>query len=124
MRCGVHLIHSYSAGLASRLASLAVTAADPSYPGAHSTISAAGSSVLAAFFGDRAEIDVTSDALPGTVRSFASYRPIATEAGLSRRYAGRHTPLDDAAGLQRGAHVAPKRVRAFQIPGFWLRLAG
>src|SRR2546425_11906368 len=36
----------------------------------------------------------TSDALPGTVRSFASYRAIATEAGLSRIYAGQHTPLD------------------------------
>src|SRR2546429_8395806 len=81
MRCGVHLIHSYSAGLASRLASLAVTAADPSFPGAHSTISAAGSSVLFAFFGERAEIDVTSDALPGIVRAFTSYRAIATEAG-------------------------------------------
>src|SRR2546429_4422807 len=112
MRCGVHLIHSYSGGLASRLASLAVTAADPSYPGAHSTISAAGSSVLAAFFGDRAEIDVTSDALPGTVRSFASYRAIATEAGLSPTYARQATPPHAAAGQHPGAHGAPQGLRA------------
>src|SRR5206468_8750321 len=32
---------------------LAVTAADPSYPGAHSTISAAGANVLSAFFGNQ-----------------------------------------------------------------------
>ncbi len=85
---------------------LAVTAADPSYPGAHSTISAAGASVLTAFFGDDGRIDVTSDALPGTVRSFASYHAIATEAGLSRIYAGQHTPLDDVAGQLLGAQVA------------------
>jgi len=48
----------------------------------------------------------TSDALPGTVRSFASYRAIATEAGLSRIYAGQHTPLDDVAGQLLGTQVA------------------
>src|SRR2546430_8886225 len=112
MRWGVHLIHSYSAGLASGLASLAVTAADPSYPGAHSTISAAGSSVLAAFFGDRAEIDVTSDALPGTVRSFASYRAIATEAGLHRPYPRQHTPPHPPAGPPPGPTARPPEIRA------------
>jgi hypothetical protein len=35
--------------------------------GAHSTISAAGASVLSAFFGEDGRIDVTSDALPGTM---------------------------------------------------------
>jgi len=85
---------------------LAVTAADPSYPGAHSTISAAGARVLSAFFGGDGQVDVTSDALPGTVRSFASYHAIATEAGLSRIYAGQHTPLDDVAGQLLGTQVA------------------
>jgi len=85
---------------------LAVTAADPSYPGAHSTVSAAGASVLSAFFGGDGQIDVTSDALPGSVRTFASYSAIATEAGLSRIYAGQHTPLDDAAGQHLGTQVA------------------
>ena len=85
---------------------LAVTAPDPSYPGAHSTISAAGASVLSAFFDGDGRIDVTSDALPGTVRSITSYRAIATEAGLSRIYAGQHTPLDDVAGQLLGAQDA------------------
>ena len=98
--------------------SLAVTAADPSFPGAHSTISAAGSSVLFAFFGERAEIDVTSDALPETVRTFTSYRAIATEAGLSRIYAGQHTPLDDAAGQQLGTQVAQFVMRTSKSQDF------
>jgi membrane-associated phospholipid phosphatase len=85
---------------------LAVTAADPSYPGAHSTISAAGAAVLAAFFGNRDEIQVSSPALPGVTRSFGSYSAVATEAGLSRIFAGQHTRLDHVAGLRLGHDVA------------------
>jgi len=102
---------------------LAVTAADPSYPGAHSTVSAAGASVLSAFFGDRAEFDVTSDALPGIVRAFPSYRAIATEAGLSRIYAGQHTPLDDAAGQQLGTQVAQFMLQSSKSENFGARTA-
>ena len=85
---------------------LAVTAADPSYPGAHSTISAAGAAVLSAFFGNRDEIQVSSSALPGVVRTFDRYSDVATEAGLSRIFAGQHTRLDHVAGLQLGRDVA------------------
>jgi membrane-associated phospholipid phosphatase len=85
---------------------LAVTAADPSYPGAHSTISAAGAAVLATFFGNRDEIQVSSPALPGAVRTFRSYSDVATEAGLSRIYAGQHTRIDHVAGLHLGSNVA------------------
>jgi membrane-associated phospholipid phosphatase len=85
---------------------LAVTAADPSYPGAHSTISAAGATVLAAFFGNRDQIDVTSSALPGTVRTFDSYSAVATEAGLSRIFAGQHFRFDHVEGLELGHDVA------------------
>src|SRR5207247_9141865 len=52
---------------------LAVTAADPSYPGAHSTISATGATALSAFFGNQDQISVTSDVLPGVVRTFTNY---------------------------------------------------
>ena len=85
---------------------LAVTAADPSYPGAHSTISAAGAAVLAAFFGDRDQIQVATGFLPGVVRNFGSYSDVATEAGLSRIFAGQHTRLDHVAGLTLGHDVA------------------
>jgi len=85
---------------------LANTAADPSYPGAHSTMSAAGATVLAAFFGNRDEIQVASSALPGTVRTFNSYSDVATEAGLSRIFAGQHFRFDHVAGLDLGHDVA------------------
>jgi membrane-associated phospholipid phosphatase len=85
---------------------LAVTAPDPSYPGAHSTISAAGAAVLAAFFGNRDEIQVTSPASPGVLRTFRSYSDVAAEAGLSRIYAGQHTRIDHVAGLHLGSNVA------------------
>jgi hypothetical protein len=82
------------------------TPADPSYPGAHSTISAAGADVLASFFGDQQLFGVTSPALPGVTRSFDSFSAAANEAGLSRIYAGVHTRLDHVAGLTLGHDVA------------------
>ncbi|HEX6555351.1 MAG TPA: vanadium-dependent haloperoxidase [Ktedonobacteraceae bacterium] len=92
---------------------LAVTAADPSYPGAHSTISAAGATVLSAYFSNRDQIRVTSDVLPGPVRTFDSYTDVATEAGLSRIFAGQHTRIDHVAGLELGHDVAQ-----FVLPHF------
>src|SRR5690242_4130795 len=97
---------------------LATTAPDPSYPGAHSTVSAGGAAVLSAFFGGDRSIDVTSDALPGTVRSFTSYHAIAVEAGLSRIYAGQHTPLDDASGQALGAAIAQFVLRSARSADF------
>jgi membrane-associated phospholipid phosphatase len=83
-----------------------LTASDPSYPGAHSAISAAGAVVLTSFFGKHDPIKVTSDVLPGVVRTFASYRAAATEAGLSRIYGGVHFRFDHEAGLKLGQDVA------------------
>ncbi len=85
---------------------LATTPADPSYPGAHSVISAAGATVLSSFFGKHDQIQVTSDVVKGTVRTFDSYEAVATEAGLSRIFAGVHTRLDHESGLELGRDVA------------------
>ena len=85
---------------------LATTALDPTYPGAHSTISAAGALILSRFFGNDNRITVTSDVLPGAVRTFDSYHDIAIEAGLSRIYAGQHTRIDHQAGVVLGTDVA------------------
>jgi membrane-associated phospholipid phosphatase len=82
------------------------TAADPSYPGAHSTISAAGADVLGSFYGDKQHFSLTSPALPGVTRSFSSFSAAAEEAGLSRIYSGQHTRLDHVAGLALGHDVA------------------
>src|SRR5256886_11612609 len=85
---------------------LAITAADPSYPGAHSTMSATRATVLSAFFGNQDQISVTSDVPPGVVRTFTNYNDVATEAGLSRIFAGQHTRIDHEAGLALGHAVA------------------
>ena len=82
---------------------LAVTAADPSYPGAHSAISQAAATVLTAFYGHRRQLAIT---LNGTTRTFANFQAAANEAGLSRIYAGQHTRLDHEAGQRLGARVA------------------
>jgi membrane-associated phospholipid phosphatase len=85
---------------------LSPTAPDPSYPSAHGVISGAGAAVLSAFFGNQDRIRLTSDVVPGPVRTFASYTDVATEAGLSRIYAGQHTRIDIEVGSQLGQAVA------------------
>src|SRR5579864_5130224 len=92
---------------------LAVTALDPAYPSAHGVISGAGAAVLSAFFGNQDQIRLTSDVLPGVVRTFASYNDVATEAGLSRIYAGQHTRIDIEVGSELGHNVAQ-----FVLPHF------
>jgi membrane-associated phospholipid phosphatase len=85
---------------------LAVTAPDPSYPGAHATISEAAATVLSDFFGDHQHLTVTSDGDPGVTRSFGSFQAAANEATLSRIFAGQHTMIDLVAGQQLGHQVA------------------
>jgi membrane-associated phospholipid phosphatase len=82
------------------------TAPDPSYPGAHSTISFAGAEVLRFFFGDKFVFDVTSESLQGVKRHFGRFSAAAQEAGLSRIYAGQHFRTDHIAGKVLGRQVA------------------
>jgi hypothetical protein len=83
------------------------TAADPSYPGAHATISAGGAFVLNAVFGNQPfHLNVTSEVLPGVVRSFDSFAAVENEASLSRVYAGQHFRSDENAGERLGSAVA------------------
>jgi hypothetical protein len=81
------------------------TPADPSYPGAHSVISASSAEILAAAFGDQLHYSVTSEVLPGVTRSFDSFSAAAAEAGLSRTLAGVHTHSDDVSGQTLGRDV-------------------
>ena len=85
---------------------LSATAPDPSYPGAHATISAAGADVLAAVYGNDFAFTVTSPALPGVERSFVSFSEAAQEASASRIFNGNHTRLDEVAGEDLGHDVA------------------
>ena len=82
------------------------TTPDPSYPGAHAVISAAGAEVLISFFHkDHFEFSVTSEVMAG-VRSFTSFSAAAEEATLSRIFAGVHFLLDLTSGRRLGDDVA------------------
>jgi PAP2 superfamily len=93
------------------------TAADPSYPGAHATISGGAAFVLGAVFGEKPfPLNVTSEVLPGVVRSFDNFAAVANEASLSRIYAGQHFRSDENAGEKLGGAVADFVVEKFLTP--------
>ena len=93
------------------------TAADPSYPGAHATISAGAAFVLGAVFGEkRFPLNVTSEVLPGVIRSFDDFAAVENEASLSRIYAGQHFRSDENAGEKLGSAVADFVVDNFLTP--------
>jgi hypothetical protein len=85
---------------------LAATAPDPSYPGAHATVSETAAVTLADFFGtDRFAFSLTNSTVPGVVRSFASFSQAADEASASRIFAGQHFRYDEEAGQALGRRV-------------------
>jgi hypothetical protein len=92
---------------------LTPTAADPSYPGAHSALSTAAATALTAFYSTHQPVAVTAATAPGVTRSFPSLDAAANEAGLSRIWSGQHTRLDHQAGQQLGRQVATEVLHAF-----------
>jgi hypothetical protein len=93
------------------------TTPDPSYPGAHAVISAAGAAVLISFFHhDRLSFQVTSEVMPGVERAFDSFSDAAQEATLSRIFAGVHFSFDLTHGQRLGRQVAEFVVDNFLTP--------
>ncbi len=79
----------------------------PSYVSGHSSFSSAGSRILELYFRtDDIEFTVTSDGLPGAVRSFKKLSECRNEIGLSRLYGGIHVRVDDVEGRNCGRKVA------------------
>ena len=94
------------------------TTPDPSYPGAHAVISAAGATVLISFFEkDHFDFNVTSEVLPGAERSFERFSAAAKEATLSRIFAGVHFRFDLTTGQRLGREVAHLVVDDLLTPG-------
>jgi len=86
---------------------LSKTPADPSYPGAHATISETGATVLSSFFhSDAQALTVTSEVMPGVTRQFSGFAAAAKEASASRIFAGVHTQMDEEAGQHLGRSIA------------------
>jgi hypothetical protein len=99
------------------LPEVGTTTPDPSYPGAHAVLSAAGARVLRAFFKrDQFAFTVTSEVLSGVERSFTGFSAAAEEATLSRIYAGVHFRFDLTTGQELGRNVARFVVRNFLTP--------
>jgi PAP2 superfamily len=93
------------------------TTPDPSYPGAHAVISAAGALVLDSFFGKHHfDFNVTSEVLAGVDRSFNSFDAANEEATLSRLFAGVHFRSDLTTGQTLGRHIADFVVDHFLTP--------
>jgi hypothetical protein len=87
-------------------APLLVTPPFPEYTSGHSTFSAAGATILAAFFGtDDVAFVTESEDLPGVARSFPSFSAAAAEAGMSRIYGGIHFLSANEAGLSSGSQL-------------------
>ena len=73
-------------------------------PGRAALCASAEGHVLDAFFG--ADLPVKVSEAPGMTLSYGNFMAAATDAALSRVWAGEHTPLDDLAGRHLGAQVA------------------
>ena len=93
------------------------TTPDPSYPGAHAVISAAGALVLDSFFGKHHfDFNVTSEVLAGVERTFDNFEAANEEATLSRIFAGVHFRSDLTTGQTLGRQVADFVVDHFLTP--------
>jgi hypothetical protein len=76
----------------------------PEYPSAHSCVSSAATSILAAYFGEDAEFSVTSRAMPTLVRYFNHFSDVLDEIANARVFGGIHfrTACNDGRALGRG----------------------
>jgi membrane-associated phospholipid phosphatase len=69
---------------------LLITPPHPEYPSGHSTISAAGATVLAHYFGRNSSFMVDSDVMTGVVRSFPNFSAALAEVVDARVFGGIH----------------------------------
>jgi hypothetical protein len=85
----------------------------PAYSSGHAGIGAATFKMLAHFYGedyadaaDAYDFTLTSEEVPGAVRSFESFAQAAEENGKSRIYLGIHWEFDNQLGQQQGREIA------------------
>jgi hypothetical protein len=82
------------------------TPAFQEYPSAHSGVSSAAATVLAAFYGNATPFTVTSAGLPGVQRDFTTFSSAIQQVEDARIYAGFHFRFSCADAATLGAHVA------------------
>jgi hypothetical protein len=72
--------------------------------------------LISFFHHDNFAFNLGSEALQGVVRTFQSFSDAATEASLSRIYAGQHFRTDESAGQNLGRRVAQFVVDNYLLP--------
>lgn len=77
----------------------------PDYVSGHSTFGAAAAAVLAAYYGDNYQFQMTSQEMPGVYRSYSSFIRAAEDNGISRIYGGVHVQSANRDGLVTGYSV-------------------
>jgi hypothetical protein len=82
------------------------TPAHPEYPSGHSTVSGAAAYILAHAFGEDTQFTLTSDALAGVNRSFASFTKATDEIADARVFGGIHYRSSCVRGNALGRAVA------------------
>jgi membrane-associated phospholipid phosphatase len=76
------------------------------YPSAHSTVSSAPATVLAAFYGDETPFTLTSANMPDVTRDFTSFSAAVQQVESARLWAGFHFRFSCDDGATLGANVA------------------
>lgn len=76
------------------------------YPSAHSGVSSAAATILAAVFGDDTDFTVTSAGLPGVQRNFDSFADAVAQVADARVFAGFHFRFSCDDGKVLGHSVA------------------
>jgi hypothetical protein len=86
------------------------------YPSAHSGVSSAAASVLAAIYGNNTSFSVTSAGLPDTERDFTSFSSAVQQVEGARIYAGFHFRFSCIDGATLGAQVAQWATQTLMQP--------
>jgi hypothetical protein len=69
-------------------------------------VSSAAATILASFFGERTAFTVTSNGVPGAVRSFARFSDAVAEVADARVFAGFHFRFSCNEAAQMGTKIA------------------
>jgi hypothetical protein len=87
----------------------------PEYPSAHSCASGAAAQILSSYFGEHTFFSVSSDGMPGVVRTFSGFSAALEEIKNARVFGGIHfrTACNDgqALGMAVGDHVLRHALR-------------
>jgi hypothetical protein len=76
------------------------------YPAAHPGVSAAATTVLAAFYGEHAGFTVTSNGAPGVERSFTGFGAAVRQVQDARVFGGIHFRFSTVTGARMGDCIA------------------